>query len=183
LEPYFQGQTEGFVVDVGAADGCVNSNTVQLLMKYPNWGGVFIEPDPTQFEALSQHYQGRKNTQCFRYGVGKLCEQKLFYSAGQVSTFSTVWRTRCEEMYKLHFTRVMIESRSLTAILEEARAPFIIDFLSIDCEQMDQEVLDSLDMDKYFVRLICMEGSGHNVPNYKVHGKTHGNTFYIRELL
>lgn len=53
--------------------------------------------------------------------------------------------------------RTMMKTRTLTSILDQCNAPSQIDFLSIDAEEHDFNVLKSLDLQKYSPKLIIME--------------------------
>ena len=72
-----------------------------------------------------------------------------------------------------------VRVRTLTSILDAACAPLAIDFLSIDCEGADPDVLTSLDLDRYQPRLICME-IAYPIPGYEVWRRTTGNTLYVQ---
>lgn len=47
-----------FVVDIGAADGVLNSNS-WILTTINGWGGLLVEPNPTAFNKLQSYYDMR----------------------------------------------------------------------------------------------------------------------------
>jgi hypothetical protein len=51
----------------------------------------------------------------------------------------------------------LVVPQSLTQILDACRAPMVFDFLSIDAEEHDLQVIQSLDLSKYTPRLIIVE--------------------------
>jgi copper chaperone CopZ len=51
----------------------------------------------------------------------------------------------------------LVGPQSLTQILDACRAPTVFDFLSIDAEEHDLQVIQSLDFSKYTPRLIIVE--------------------------
>jgi FkbM family methyltransferase len=169
----------GFLVDVGAADGKDNSNSYYLLKK-PRWQGILIEPEPSQFKELQSRYADAFLVDCVNCAVGREERERVLYCARQVSTFDPAWRDRCIKAYELVFTETVVQIRTLTQILKEFRAPKNIDFLSIDCEGMDMEVLASLDLSLFSPHLVCLEGRGHSISGYQEIHQTRGNTFYKR---
>ena len=177
LEKFFRGIPKGFLVDVGAADGRDNSNSFRLL-QHRRWRGILIEPEPKQFQALQNRYRGRPDVVCMNYGVGGVEGERVLHCAAQVSTFLPAWRDRCIESYGLEYEDVSVMVKPLTKILQELKAPSRIDFLTIDCEGMDLEVLQSLDFELYHPRLICMEGKGLSISGYKEIYSTLGNVFF-----
>lgn len=179
LEDFFKGQDRGFLVDVGAADGEDNSNSWKLLQR-PGWGGILIEPELSQFQILQKRYQGRENVKCIQMAVGASPTQQILFCSKQVSTLLPSWRDRCIEVHGVPYTTQKVEVRTLTGIMDRADAPAHFDFLSIDCEGMDMEVLQSLNFLWFSPRLICLEVKGATIPGYKVLSSTRGNTFYVK---
>lgn len=183
LQEYFKNKPYGFLVDVGAADGEDNSNSFRLLQR-PHWQGILIEPEPNQFQVLQKRYESRLGVDCVNCGVGKEEGDKVLYCAAQVSTFLPSWRDRCIEVHGLSYEEKKVKVKTLAKILEELKAPPEIDFLTIDCEGTDVEVLQSLDFSLFCPRLICMEVKGIkgvkrlSIPGYKKIHRTLGNTFY-----
>lgn len=79
----------------------------------------------------------------------------------------------------------MVETDTLEAILRSQ--PEVVDFLSIDCEGVDMDVLRSNDWRTYRPTLVCIE---HSMPQSELHEymtsqgywlltRTTGNTFYV----
>jgi len=179
LQEYFKDWAEGFLVDVGAANGVDNSNSYHLL-KRPGWGGILIEPEPSQYLALHNLYVDRENVECVPFGIGTVWETRILYCGGQVSTFKKDFKARCEKIHGIEYTETPTEMWRLENLLEDMKAPGHIDFLSIDCEGMDREVWDTLNQHKHRPRLVCLEGSNQILLGYHVVKRTHGNTFYER---
>ena len=179
LFPFFEGCDTGYLVDVGAADGRVNSNSVQLLKRL-GWKGLLIEPEPTNFISLSQYYRDNERVSCEMSAIGTNPGKHTFYCNGQVSTLDRAWKKQCAERFKLHYTLVTVEVKTLTDVLDFYGVPEEIDFLSIDCEGRDKDVVKSLDFTKYRPRLICIEGKRHRIDGYTKLAETRGNMFFQR---
>jgi hypothetical protein len=56
-------------------------------------------------------------------------------------------------------TKCNVKVRSLNSLLEELNYPTKIDFISIDTENTELDVLKGLDLNKYEVRLLVIENN------------------------
>ncbi len=179
----FRDQETGLLVDVGAADGYKNSNSIGLL-KRPGWKGILIEPEPDQFLELKFRYRNRNNVVCLNCAVGSEEGIKDFYCAGQGSTFKEETKKFFEE-YRgvIYGPTIPVQIFALTRILEDQIIEQDIDFLSIDVEGMDYDVWMSLDKSKFSPKLICIEGKRYSMEGYKKLCSLGGNIFYLREDL
>lgn len=121
----------GYFVDVGAHDGVVHSNTYALEQR--GWTGVCIEPDPTVIPQLES------NRSCHAIGYAISNER------GAVT---------------IRPSGVLVAALTLAQLLPLCDAPPIIDYLSIDVEGHELEVLAGMDFDRWHVRLATIE---HNV--------------------
>jgi class 3 adenylate cyclase len=72
--------------------------------------------------------------------------------------------------------RYEVGTVSLTELLDEHRAPRRIDFLSIDTEGSELEILQGFDFTRYDVRIIVVEHN-HTARREAIHGLLTGNGF------
>ncbi len=182
LKLVFRGQRGGFLVDVGAANGWDNSNSSMLIDQY-GWGGMLIEPEPSQFKELQERYATVSSThlQLLNCAVGKDEGKRTMYCGGQVSTFKEEVKRSAEVNHGTKYTTAQVQVSRLTGILQRADAPSEIDFMSIDVEGMQYEVWQTLDTRQFSPKLVCMEGKGYRMHGYQELCQTRGNTFYMRE--
>jgi len=181
----FGDKPNGFVVDVGASDGMTGSNTFYLT--WDGWGGVLIEPEKTQFELLQRLYADRPDVVCLNEAIGIASKVVPFYVNGPYSTLSFAWQQACIKEYDICYQEVIetVRLRRLGVLLRVAKAPKHIDFLSVDCEGWDLEVLQSMDWEHFDVDLICVEGVDcgkflHSL-GYSLWASTRGNLFYAKD--
>jgi len=179
LHLFFRDQAEGILVDVGAADGYMNSNSIGLL-KRPGWSGVLVEPEPSHFRALSERYRERDGVVCLPCAVGDGPVWQTFFCGGQVSTFDLDVKKAAEDVHKIEYTTAKVEVYALTALLDDLRMADI-DFLSIDAEGRNYDVWMTLDRSKHAPRLVCIEGKGYRMDGYIQLCRCGCNTFYVRE--
>lgn len=140
---------KGYFVDVGAFDGVQFSNS--LLFEKLDWNGVCIEASAASAEKCKQN---RKCDVVQAIVTGKEGGQELFVRNEIEPMLSHVTRS--------HSQGYSNATRSLTGILKDVNAPRKIDYLSIDVEGVDFEVLQGLDMQQYDVGLITIEHNGQD---------------------
>lgn len=155
-ETVFPDVTDGFFLDVGSGDGVDGSNTVVLERK--GWRGICVDPFPTNMEGRS--------CQLFKEVVFSEAGKTItFYKAGQLGGIAETldaWKTRAEKAAPVEFTTV-----TLADILERAKAPRFIHFMSLDIEGAELEALRAVPFDKYQFGAFAIE---HNYEGQKRRG-------------
>jgi FkbM family methyltransferase len=97
-----------------------------------------------------------------RHAVANRFGMMTLFCDELASTLSVQWRDMVMQRGTCKYARnTMVPVAPLTRILQDNQCPTDIDFLSIDCEGMDTEVLTTMDFKKYNVKLVCCE-SGHD---------------------
>jgi FkbM family methyltransferase len=147
LDMLFANQDKGFYVDVGA-----NHPTFSNPAKYfydKGWSGVNIEPIKYLFDLLVKDRPRDKN---YNLGVSnKEGVLELFQTdVHGLSSFKDVSsKFKISEKYKVNV-------RTLTEILDEVQ-PKEIDFLKVDVEGYEKNVLLGMDFKKYRPKVILLE--------------------------
>lgn len=145
----------GFFVEFGAADGIRYSNTY-ALEKTLGWTGIVAEP------ARVWHPAVRDNRACF---VDDRCVwtktgETLTFNQPVIASHSTI--DIYSDSDRLAHTRVdgeryQVETISLNDLLTHWGAPQRIDYLSIDTEGSELDILKAFDFDRWDLRLITVE--------------------------
>lgn len=140
----------GYFVDVGAYDGVELSNTYLLETQY-GWDGICIEPLPDKFFQC----QKTRKCKCFQDAVyseaGKFFEFKLAGLIGGIAQHID------RHLHALQSQSMLVITKTLTSILDEVNAPKQIDYLSLDTEGSELEILKGIDFDKYQFTIIDIE--------------------------
>ena len=145
---------DGYFVEVGAADGVFLSNTYYL--ERLGWTGILAEPNPRFAEKL-------KRRRCV---VSNLCvssrsdETVPFLNAemGELSRMATVeFADRHEARRRQGAQEIEVTTITLTDLLERHGAPCTIDYLSVDTEGAELEILAAFDFDRWDVRAFTVE--------------------------
>ena len=150
LVQQFFGNTPGFFVEVGANHPINGSQSWHLEKR--GWEGVLIEPHPQLAAAL------RKARRARVYDVACSSPAKRglnlpFHLAGAMSTLTLDQMAPGTQPE----ATICVPNRTLDDVLAEANAPAPIDFLSVDVEGHEIDVLRGFDIWRWNPRLILLE--------------------------
>jgi FkbM family methyltransferase len=160
-EDFFADTPIGFFVDVGANEPTDGSQTWHLEQK--GWRGVLIEPQP----GLAQKLREQRRVPVFACAcssptnTGKMLPFQLAGIQSSLNLNFFVAGMRKEKI-------IEVPVRTLDDILLEIRAPVPIDFLSIDVESHEIEVLSGLTLTRWRPRLILIEDIVLNLRLHRV---------------
>lgn len=138
----------GFFVDIGAFDGINLSNTY-WLEKHLGWRGVCVEADPKTFALLREN----RSCECVNACVGTPGHQVSFISGmGPYSGASETCLSAENQKIPEH-ERLILQTSSLADILKTCHAPGVIDYLSVDVEGMEEQVMSCFPFQE--IRFLC----------------------------
>ena len=174
---YFSETRNGVFVELGALDGYKFSNTKTLEDEY-GWTGVLIEPHPIAFHRLQWIRPNAKLYNC-AVGVSKGRIQ-LIVNPDEPAVSTVVGATPRSFTNTWHRQSIVVdvECRTLADILHDAGI-MRVDFLSLDVEGYEFEVLLSMDW-SIPIRVILIEMiSDHPEKNMKCRAllRQHGYRF------
>ena len=138
---------DGTFLEFGAYDGVTFSNTF-LLEKRLNWSGVLIDPIPKHFEQM------KLNRDCISIHAAITVSKKEFVKILE-SPASNLSRpvSKRSVTNKTH----KVPAFTLVEIIDKYFPAKSLDYLSIDVEGEDLEILASVDFSKYEINAICVE--------------------------
>jgi FkbM family methyltransferase len=147
---------KGFYVDVGAFDPFILSNTLKFYKR--GWGGINIEPQRERYASFVKNRQRDIN---LNIGIGKKEGVMDFFEMVQpvLSTFS---KSEAKENQKLGYKLKgvsKIKVCHLSRVLSSHVGKKKIDFMTIDAEGFDLNVLESNDWKRFRPTLICVESN------------------------
>ena len=146
----------GFFVDFGATDGIGGSNTY-LLERSFGWTGILAEPARSWHAALARNRTSHIDTRSVWSTSGETLTFNEVAGSADLSTIdryshSDMWGERREKG-----TTYSVETVSLNDLLEAHRAPAEIDYLSIDTEGSEFEILHRFDFERNRFAVITCE--------------------------
>ena len=171
----FKEKSNGVFVEVGALDGFGASNTWFFEMER-NWSGLLIEPNPVEFNKRNQH--PRPNSIFENCAISDVEMDINFLSiegpcnvlSGIMEFYNTQHLERINrelEMYSNHPEGHELYSRKEQIPMKAVRLESLfnkhnitkIDFISIDVEGAELQVLNSINFDKVDISLFMIENN------------------------
>lgn len=154
------GKKDGFFVDIAAHDG-VNINNTYMFEKL-GWSGFCVEANPKTFETL------RKNRKCDCYNLAvfsKNIGKTRFATTNEFGsmldsmelTLTQNHKKRMEDYAKVNVEYIEVETTSFNDLMSNYPQVNHIDFLSLDIEGGELEVLKGIDFDKYTFGVMTIE--------------------------
>lgn len=145
----------GFFVEFGATNGVDLSNTYLLEMAY-GWQGILAEPARLWHTDLMANRRAKIETKC----VWKATGATLSFNEAKSPELSTIQDFSASDLHAQEReggATYSVETISLMDLLEKHGAPREIDYLSIDTEGSEFDILENFDFDKYPIRIITCE--------------------------
>ena len=145
----------GYFVEFGATNGIDLSNTWLLENKY-QWHGILAEPARIWHEPL------RRNRACIvdRRCVWEKSGAEIMFnetSSPELSTVDAFSASDNHARFREDGNRYAVSTISLSDLLAEHGAPNEIDYLSIDTEGSELNILRAFDFARYRIGLITVE--------------------------
>jgi FkbM family methyltransferase len=144
----------GYFVEFGATDGFTLNNT-WLLEKEFGWSGILAEPSRSWREALeSSGRSARIELDC----VWSTSNERLTFQEALWGELSTIQSFGAGDQHdRQGSTAYEVQTVSLGDLLDRHDAPAVVDYLSIDTEGSEYEILAAFDFGKRKFRCITCE--------------------------
>ncbi len=160
---------DGFYVELGANDGAKESNSYYFELN-KGWKGVLIEPAPNLYLSCVKR-RGANNlvfcNACVPFGYEEEFVRMKYCGSMTISDnldldigddHNKFVETGDQFLDEGESTFVFgAKSATLNSLLKEAKAPALIDFLSLDVEGAELDVLRGVDFTKYNFRYMVIE--------------------------
>mgnify|MGYP000864594463 FL=1 len=146
---------KGFFVEFGATCGLSLSNSFLLETKF-NWQGILAEPAKVWHDQLKKNRNAIIETDC----VWKRTGDTLSFNETKIGELSTINYFSKLDMHKKQRRNGNIydvKTISLEDMLSKFKAPNFIDYLSIDTEGSEFEILENFNFDRYKFKIITCE--------------------------
>lgn len=160
----FRGKTNGFCVEVGANNGIDDSTS--LFFEQIGWKCILVEPNPF----LCQNIRTVRHALLYEYAASNKSDTIALHMvegaprSHGMSTIST--NVEVHDRIKSHgFASVSVQVRTMTLnqILNDAHVDAEIDFISIDVEGHEHEVLEGLSIEKWRPTILLVEDNSNFV--------------------
>lgn len=192
ISQYFESDFKGTCIDVGAENPIIGNNT--YYFEKIGWDVYCIEANPNQFQRLKETRQkafsfacGCENLENVDFTV---CSIQGGTNQGAVSSLKIDERLLSDHIqYGPILEKVKVNVKTLDSFLEEEKIKKI-DFISIDTEGTEIDVLKGLDIEYYCPKLFVIENN-YNYDEIEMYLKKFGyikdkrievNDFYIKKF-
>lgn len=165
LSKIFNHKKNGFYIDIGCYHPKVNSNTYYFYKQ--GWSGINIDANPQSIEKFNTLRTRDIN---INIGISEHSANLTYYMFNEsaVNTFS---KALFEERKKIPWLK-FIGSKTVTVqpladVLDGLNVPSSIDFMDIDVEGLDMEVLRSNNWEKYIPHVVMVEDQTTEVKSFE----------------
>lgn len=167
LEKYLS-YKNGFFVELGANNGLKESNTY-YYEKNKNWRGILIEPSPNKFlECVANRAVDNFFFCCacvsfgFKEEFVRIAYSNLMSTSLNIESdlVDPIEHARKGQVYlkdNEHVFEFGAKAKPLQNLLDECKAPPLIDFLSLDVEGAELEVLKGINHNEYKFKYMLVE--------------------------
>ncbi len=155
----------GYYIELGANDGVSQSNTLFFELNR-NWKGILVEPIKSKFYQCKKIRSNKNlffNSACVSSDYNDDTVELIYSNLRTITNddknqIKAKYHLNNEDLniYQTH-KKILAKARTLNSILKEAKAPKKIDFLSIDTEGYEIEILKGLDFNNFFFDYILIE--------------------------
>jgi FkbM family methyltransferase len=150
----------GFFVEFGACDGVLHSNTLLLENKF-SWTGILAEPSKGYARSIKANRKASIDTRAVWSKTGEFLEFAEVSANGLSGIFSSIRSFEgVKKRESLGVKKYLVETISLNDLLKLYDAPKSFDFLSIDTEGSELEIIESFDLQKYRPKVVTIEFVG-----------------------
>ncbi len=178
---YFDYKNEGFYVDIGANHPIRFSNTYLFYRK--NWIGINIDGDQYSIDLLRKKRNKDINIHSY-IGANNKVKKFISFNESALNTFSQALANKYKKIGYKVLSSKKVKTVSLERILDKHMPKeTLIDFMSIDVEGLELDVLKSNNWDKYRPKLIIVEildlTSLEDVLNHKITKYLKSKGYYV----
>ena len=162
---FFKNEKKGFYVDIGCYHPTHINNTYLLYKK--GWNGINIDVSQFSIDLFKFMRPDDLNYKC---AVSETKKKVNLYYQKEHSQLISINKLTAKKFIKGRLKKKIINSFSLEEILSWGKyKDYEIDFLDVDVEGADLQVLKGLNFSKRKPKLICVEIHQKNFKKHKIY--------------
>ena len=157
----------GVFVEFGGLDGIQRSNTY-MLEKFFNWSGLIIEPSRQYRDSLKNNRSCKIDFRCVSEKTG----ENVLFNEIKNSGLSTINDYSFNDEHSSKRKKGLlyeVETVSLQDVILENGLPNTIDYISIDTEGSEYDIIKSFDFKKFYVKIITIEHNNDKIKRNNIY--------------
>jgi len=193
---------KGRVLDIGANDGITYSNSRALIEM--GWEAILVEPSNAAYSKLKELYKNDRSVYLFGFAIGTINSTVPFYESGNINhTPEDIGLLSTMSVEHLHavisspitFKEYRVQCFKFENFLRliPSGVGHIFDFITIDAEGMDYDILTQIDLTELQCQCLCIEYDSYvkkSIEPFVEYAESHGmklglqtrfNLIFIRE--
>ena len=175
---FFRSKKNGFFVEIGAFDGVLGSNCIHFE-KSMKWEGIAIEPSKKQFEKLSKN----RNCKVLNEAISSTEKDVEFIEVvegltqmSRINDEDNSANMTIENDERSKINKIKIKTSTFQNNIPNRE----IDYLSVDIEGSELEVLKSINFKNYIIKVISVENNNPEKINFNSFLKENNFSFFDR---
>lgn len=155
---YFNEIPDGKFIDIGAYDVFKFSNVRALYEE--GWRGILVEPSPTNYKAISEHYELATRIEVLNCAVGTTGGEIDFYACDDAVSTTDIKHRDKWQAAGVPYTKIKVMQVNVIDFMNQYCKG--IDFLSIDVESTNIQLFRAIpDFVFEQIKLLCIEHDGN----------------------
>ena len=167
----FKDQIQGIYIDIGSQHPISNNNTYLLYKK--GWSGTNVDLNAAAIDMFNI-IRKRDNNKCALISNVNNVEKTVYYEHNFSAVNSLILTKGLKKVLKKEMT---METKTFDDLVDHE-----FDFLNIDLEGHDYEVLKNINLKKYVPKLICIEILENSEDKDKIFFHMKKNAFELKKI-
>jgi len=147
------------LVQIGSAEG--NDHVTEIIKENKNIIGILVEPNPTNFLLLKENYKNIKNLFFENLAIStKNSEINLYVEPGEISHHGSINYNHLimHDHNPKGIKTLKVQAITLQTLLDKYNlTEHIVDYLFMDTEGHDCDIILNTDFSKFKIKNICFE--------------------------
>ena len=145
----------GVFVEIGTGDGKSISNTYFLEKQY-GWSGLVVEPNPSFLSHLQQNRTCQISTDCV-WDVSGRSVKFMCTAVPEFSRLASLEADLHDPNRVMEYEVIDLVTLSLNDVLRQQKCPKVIDYLSLDVEGAEFDILQTFDFKQTTIKCLTVE--------------------------
>ena len=153
---YYSGfKRGGFFIEIGVGNGKDISNTL-FLEREKNWKGLLCEADSRMIKKIKMN----RKCKLIALPVTRVCRKRVKFFENLKDPYQSSSSSNLKNYYRIKYSN----SICINHLLVKNHAPKNIDYMSIDTEGSEYDIIKNVNFNKWKIKIITIE---HNFDNIK----------------